>query len=102
MKDRKIKHTAKKFYGNKNNGLPGEYPFTHGIYENMYRDRLWTMRQYAGFSTAKESNKRYRYLLKEGVKGLSIAFDLMFLVFFICSSSYYYYSYSSWMVYINQ
>ena len=56
--------------------LPGEFPFTRGIHPEMYRERLWTMRQYAGFTTAEESNKRYRYLLKNGVMGLSIAFDL--------------------------
>src|SRR5690606_3914407 len=57
-------------------GLPGEFPFTRGIRENMYRGKLWTMRQYAGFSTAEESNKRYHYLLGQGVMGLSVAFDL--------------------------
>jgi methylmalonyl-CoA mutase, N-terminal domain len=57
-------------------GLPGEYPFTRGIHPSMYRSRLWTMRQYAGFSTADESNLRYRYLLEQGQTGLSIAFDL--------------------------
>ncbi|MFP5039962.1 methylmalonyl-CoA mutase [Parasediminibacterium sp. JCM 36343] len=56
--------------------LPGRYPFTRGIQEDMYRGKLWTMRQYAGFSTAAESNKRYHYLLKQGVMGLSVAFDL--------------------------
>lgn len=55
---------------------PGEYPFKHGIYPEMYRKRLWTMRQYSGFSTAEESNKRYHYLLNQGVSGLSVAFDL--------------------------
>lgn len=54
----------------------GEYPFTRGIYEKMYQKKLWTMRQYAGFTSAKESNKRYRYLIEEGVTGLSVAFDL--------------------------
>jgi methylmalonyl-CoA mutase N-terminal domain/subunit len=57
-------------------GCPGEYPFTRGIYKNMYRGRLWTMRQYAGFGTAEETNKRYRYLLEQGQTGLSVAFDL--------------------------
>jgi len=57
-------------------GFPGEYPYTRGIYPTMYRGRLWTMRQYAGFSTAEESNKRYRYLLERGSTGLSVAFDL--------------------------
>ena len=57
-------------------GNPGEYPFTRGIYPNMYRGRFWTMRQYAGFGTAKESNQRYRFLLEQGQTGLSVAFDL--------------------------
>lgn len=56
--------------------VPGTFPYTRGIYARMYRDRLWTMRQYAGFSTAEESNKRYHYLLAQGVMGLSVAFDL--------------------------
>ncbi|MDB5021958.1 MAG: methylmalonyl-CoA mutase [Pedobacter sp.] len=55
---------------------PGEFPFTRGIQKDMYRGRLWTMRQYAGFSTAAESNKRYHYLLSQGTTGLSVAFDL--------------------------
>lgn len=57
-------------------GNPGEYPFTRGVYPTMYRGRFWTMRQYAGFGTAEESNKRYRYLLAQGTTGLSVAFDL--------------------------
>ena len=57
-------------------GLPGEYPFTRGIQPTMYRGKLWTMRQYAGFATAEESNRRYRYLLEHGTTGLSVAFDL--------------------------
>ena len=57
-------------------GYPGEFPYTRGIYPTMYRGRLWTMRQYAGFGTAAESNQRYRYLLSQGQTGLSIAFDL--------------------------
>jgi len=57
-------------------GFPGEYPYTRGIYPTMYRGRFWTMRQYAGFATAEESNKRYRYLMEQGQTGLSIAFDL--------------------------
>lgn len=57
-------------------GFPGEYPYTRGIYPSMYRGRLWTLRQYAGFGTADESNQRYRYLLSQGQTGLSIAFDL--------------------------
>ena len=65
----------KKFYGNKEEA-PGKFPYKHGIYPNMYTDRLWTMRQYSGFSSTIESNKRYHYLLTQGVKGLSVAFDL--------------------------
>ncbi|MXY25486.1 MAG: methylmalonyl-CoA mutase [Acidobacteria bacterium] len=57
-------------------GPPGAFPFTRGIYPTMYQGRLWTMRQYAGFGTAAESNRRYRYLLDQGVSGLSVAFDL--------------------------
>jgi methylmalonyl-CoA mutase N-terminal domain/subunit len=57
-------------------GLPGEHPFTRGIHPSMYRGRLWTMRQYAGFGTAEETNRRYRYLLDHGQTGLSVAFDL--------------------------
>src|SRR5271157_1564940 len=57
-------------------GFPGEYPYTRGIYPSLYRSRLWTMRQYAGFGSARESNARYRYLLSQGQTGLSVAFDL--------------------------
>src|SRR5881275_2199221 len=57
-------------------GYPGEFPFTRGIHPGMYRSRLWTMRQYAGFGTAEESNKRYHFLLSQGTTGLSVAFDL--------------------------
>ena len=57
-------------------GIPGEFPYTRGIHPTMYSGRLWTMRQYAGFGTAAESNQRYRYLLEQGVSGLSVAFDL--------------------------
>jgi len=57
-------------------GYPGEFPYTRGIYPSMYRGRLWTMRQYAGFGSAAESNRRYRYLLSKGQSGLSVAFDL--------------------------
>src|SRR6187401_591367 len=56
--------------------LPGCFPYTRGIQPTMYRGRLWTMRQYAGFGTAAESNRRYHYLLGQGVSGLSVAFDL--------------------------
>jgi len=55
---------------------PGKFPFTRGIYSGMYKDRLWSMRQYAGFSSAEESNKRFKFLLEQGVSGLSVAFDL--------------------------
>lgn len=58
------------------NEWPGQYPYTRGIHSEMYRRRLWTMRQYAGFGTAEESNRRYRFLLSQGITGLSIAFDL--------------------------
>src|SRR5574341_1632683 len=57
-------------------GFPGQYPFTRGIQPTMYRGRLWTIRQYAGYATAEESNQRYRYLLDHGSTGLSVAFDL--------------------------
>jgi methylmalonyl-CoA mutase N-terminal domain/subunit len=57
-------------------GFPGEYPYTRGVQPSMYRGRLWTMRQYAGFGTAEESNQRYKYLLNQGQTGLSVAFDL--------------------------
>ena len=59
-----------------NLGFPGQYPYTRGIYPTMYRSQMWTMRQYAGMGTAEESNERFRYLLKEGQTGLSVAFDL--------------------------
>lgn len=61
---------------NEKTGYPGAYPYTRGIQPTMYRGKLWTMRQYAGYGTAKESNKRYRYLLEQGQSGLSVAFDL--------------------------
>src|SRR5687767_2768295 len=57
-------------------GLPGEYPFTRGVYPSMYRGRLWTMRQFAGYGTAEETNERFRYLLDHGQTGLSTAFDM--------------------------
>ena len=76
---KKIKTTSnielKKFYGEKKSS-PGVYPYKNGIYSDMYRGKLWTMRQYAGFTSCQESNKRYKYLLSKGAKGLSIAFDL--------------------------
>ena len=57
-------------------GWPGEFPFTRGVYPSMYRGRLWTMRQFAGFGTAEETNERFRYLLEHGQTGLSTAFDM--------------------------
>jgi methylmalonyl-CoA mutase N-terminal domain/subunit len=70
----------KVYYALPNNNIsienPGEFPFTRGVQADMYRGKLWTMRQYAGFSTAEESNLRYHYLLSQGVNGLSVAFDL--------------------------
>src|SRR5829696_3023456 len=57
-------------------GVPGTFPYTRGIQPTMYRARLWTMRQYAGFGTAAESNRRYQYLMSRGGRGLSVAFDL--------------------------
>jgi methylmalonyl-CoA mutase N-terminal domain/subunit len=63
-------------YSAEGGAKPGEFPFTRGVHPDMYRGRLWTMRQYAGFGTAEESNKRYRYLLSQGTTGLSVAFDL--------------------------
>ena len=83
MEEKKLNDSGieiKKVYQSGENGsnvpLPGEFPFTRGIQEDMYRGKLWTMRQYAGFSTAEESNKRYKFLLEQGVTGLSVAFDL--------------------------
>jgi methylmalonyl-CoA mutase, N-terminal domain len=69
-------YTAADMPSTSDNSLPGEFPFTRGVQADMYRGKLWTMRQYAGFSTAEESNKRYHYLLSQGVSGLSVAFDL--------------------------
>ena len=60
----------------KSQPAPGEYPYTRGIYPNMYRGRLWTMRQYAGFGTAEETNRRFKYLMEKGQNALSVAFDL--------------------------
>ncbi len=80
MADKKIENfvtrsgiTVQEKYGPES---PGEYPFTRGVQKTMYRGRLWTMRQYAGFASAEESNKRYHYLLSQGTTGLSVAFDL--------------------------
>lgn len=71
-------YTSKDFLRNRERsvGLPGEYPYTRGVYKTMYRGRLWTMRQYAGLGTAVESNERYKFLLSQGQTGLSVAFDL--------------------------
>ncbi len=57
-------------------GYPGEFPYTRGVQPNMYRGRVWTMRQYSGYATAADTNNRYRYLLEQGQTGLSVAFDL--------------------------
>src|SRR3990172_9251639 len=57
-------------------GFPGEFPYTRGVHPTMYRSRFWTMRQYSGFGTAAETNRRFRYLLEQGQTGLSVAFDL--------------------------
>jgi methylmalonyl-CoA mutase N-terminal domain/subunit len=65
-------------------GFPGEYPFTRGVYPTMYRARLWTMRQYAGFGTAEQTNRRFKYLLSQGQKGLSVAFDFPTQVGYDC------------------
>ena len=67
--------SLERVYGD-DGGFPGDYPFTRGVQPTMYRGRLWTMRQYAGFATAEESNQRYKFLLAKGQTGLSIAFDL--------------------------
>lgn len=80
MENKEIKNDSgiviRQTYGPDNSEMPGKFPFTRGVREDMYRGRLWTMRQYAGFSTAEESNKRYHYLLSQGTMGLSVAFDL--------------------------
>jgi methylmalonyl-CoA mutase N-terminal domain/subunit len=81
MSEHKIKSSSgieiKEVYtDSKSMELPGEFPFTRGIQKDMYRGKMWTMRQYAGFSTAVDSNKRYHYLLSQGTTGLSVAFDL--------------------------
>jgi methylmalonyl-CoA mutase N-terminal domain/subunit len=57
-------------------GWPGEYPFTRGVHRQMYRDRLWTMRQYSGFGSPEQTNQRFKFLLERGQTGLSVAFDL--------------------------
>jgi len=74
--DVKPLYTAADTVGEAVSNLPGEPPFTRGIYPSMYRSRLWTMRQYAGMGTAAETNERFRYLIDSGSTGLSLAFDL--------------------------
>jgi methylmalonyl-CoA mutase, N-terminal domain len=69
-------YTADDLPGGEEIGLPGEYPYTRGVYPSMYRGRLWTLRQFAGFGTAEETNERFRYLLDQGQTGLSVAFDM--------------------------
>src|SRR4051794_6937970 len=69
-------YTSEDIKGSLDNGQPGEFPYTRGVHAEMYRKRTWTMRQYAGYASAKESNERYRYLLAHGSTGLSMAFDL--------------------------
>ena len=72
------------FYNSKNSHIeydsevnnPGEFPYTRGIHENMYRGKIWTMRQFAGFGSPEETNKRFKFLLKQGQTGLSVAFDM--------------------------
>jgi methylmalonyl-CoA mutase N-terminal domain/subunit len=72
---------------NRDLGFPGEYPYTRGIYPTMYRGRLWTMRQYAGFGTAEQTNQRFKYLLKQGQTGLSVAFDFPTQVGYDCDQA---------------
>src|SRR4051794_17863234 len=69
-------YTPEDLPGEEQIGLPGQFPYTRGVYESMYRGRLWTMRQFAGFGTAEETNERFRYLLGHGQTGLSTAFDM--------------------------
>jgi len=67
----------KEYYSSQDNDInPGEFPYTRGIHSNMYRGKIWTMRQFSGFSTPEETNKRYKYLLKHGQTGLSVAYDM--------------------------
>ena len=68
-------------------GFPGEYPFIRGVYPTMYRARFWTMRQYAGFGTAEQTNQRFKYLLEHGQTGLSVAFDFPTQVGYDCDDS---------------
>ena len=67
-------------------GFPGSYPYTRGIYDSMYRGKLWTMRQFAGFGTPEDTNKRFRFLLQQGQTGLSTAFDMPVLMGYDCDS----------------
>ena len=76
-----VEFRSSRFFSPKDAGevplaAPGEFPYTRGIHAAMYRDRLWTMRQFSGFATPEETNERYRYLLEQGQTGLSVAFDL--------------------------
>src|SRR5213593_5264640 len=75
IRDLYSKDDLRNFDPERDLGLPGEYPYTRGVYKNMYRGRLWTMRQFAGFGTAEDTNLRFRYLLDQGQTGLSVAFD---------------------------
>ena len=68
-------------------GFPGEYPYTRSIHPNLYRGKLWTMRQFAGFGSPSETNKRFKYLLKHGQTGLSVAFDMPTLMGYDCDHS---------------
>ena len=75
-KKRSTRQVIWQFYYGRDLGNPGSYPYTRGVYPTMYTERPWTMRQYAGFSTAKETNERFKLLLQKGQTGLSTAFDL--------------------------
>jgi methylmalonyl-CoA mutase N-terminal domain/subunit len=70
------KNELKNYDGELAEEEPGKYPYTRGLYPEMYRERLWTMRQYSGFGSAEETNKRFKFLLDHGQTGLSLAFDL--------------------------
>jgi methylmalonyl-CoA mutase (EC 5.4.99.2) len=76
IKELYTKEDLKDFKEDEKLGKPGEFPFTRGIYSNMYRGKLWTMRQYAGYGSAEETNERFKFLISEGQTGLSTAFDL--------------------------
>ena len=76
IKELYTKEDLKNFNEDEKLGKPGKFPFTRGIYPNMYRGKLWTMRQYAGYGSAEETNERFKFLISEGQTGLSTAFDL--------------------------